>query len=174
MGDIFERITNFQLKATKHRVLDIGIERFSSPFFLEPKYLAQIPSNMLKPQEEQVEPPIIFGEWIVKKLQSYAEWQGFVLPDRSNRYRNKKGEICFKKMKKSDKKEKKDKKDKKKEPKKISPKKISKVSKVAQKITKKAVKKATKKLIKKGAKKWLLLTLFWLQKGIFFNKTKKI
>ena len=68
LGDIFSRITNFQLKATKHRVLDIGIERFSSPFFLEPKYLASIPSNLLNSAEEQAEPPIIFGECIVKKL----------------------------------------------------------------------------------------------------------
>ena len=95
LGDIFSRITNFQLKATKHRVLDIGIERFSSPFFLDPKYLALIPSNMLEPENEQVEPPIIFGEWIVKKLQTYAEWQGFILPDRSNRYRNEAGEIVI-------------------------------------------------------------------------------
>ena len=93
LGDIFSRITNFKLKATKHRVLDIGIERFSSPFFLEPKYLACIPSNMLTSVEEQVEPPIIFGEWIVKKLQTYAEWQGFVLPDRSHRHRDSNGVI---------------------------------------------------------------------------------
>ena len=52
LGDCFSRITNFQLKATKHRVLDIGIERFSCPFFLEPKYTAVIPSNLLKKDEE--------------------------------------------------------------------------------------------------------------------------
>ena len=74
VGDIMSRITNFQLKATKHRVLDIGIERFSSPFFLEPKYAARIPSNLLQPEEAQVEPPIIYGEWIVKKIMTYAEW----------------------------------------------------------------------------------------------------
>ena len=42
-----------------------------------------------------MEPPILFGEWIVKKLQTYAEWQGFVLPDRSNRYRNEAGQIAI-------------------------------------------------------------------------------
>ena len=91
LGDIFSRITNFKLKATKHRVLDIGIERFSSPFFLEPKYLASIPSNMLSLEDEQVEPPIHYGEWIVKKLATYAEWKSFVLPDKSNRCRNSEG-----------------------------------------------------------------------------------
>ena len=51
LGDTFSRITNFTLKATKHRVLDIGIERFSSPFFLEPKHSARIPRNLLAPEE---------------------------------------------------------------------------------------------------------------------------
>jgi isopenicillin N synthase-like dioxygenase len=32
-GDMLSMITNHQVKATKHRVLDIGIERFSNPFF---------------------------------------------------------------------------------------------------------------------------------------------
>ena len=81
-------------------MLDIGVERFSSPFFLEPKYNAVIPSNLLKPQDEQAEEPIVFGKWLVKKLQSYAEWQGFELPDYSNRYKNNKGEICFRKVSK--------------------------------------------------------------------------
>ncbi len=43
LGDMLSRITNYKLKATKHRVLDIGVERFSSPFFFEPNYLAKIP-----------------------------------------------------------------------------------------------------------------------------------
>jgi isopenicillin N synthase-like dioxygenase len=44
LGDMLSRITNFTLKATKHRVLDIGVERFSSPFFLEPNFSAGIPT----------------------------------------------------------------------------------------------------------------------------------
>jgi len=35
------------MKATMHRVLDIGVTRYSSAFFAEPKYTAIIPSNML-------------------------------------------------------------------------------------------------------------------------------
>ena len=95
VGDIMSRITNFTLKATRHRVLDIGIERFSSPFFLEPKYVAKIPSNLLEPESAQVEPPIIYGEWIVKKIMTYAEWQGFEMPDMSKRRRNSKGQIVM-------------------------------------------------------------------------------
>jgi isopenicillin N synthase-like dioxygenase len=55
LGDIFSRITDFTLKATKHRVLDIGIERFSSPFFLEPKYSALIPRSLMFGQNKQVQ-----------------------------------------------------------------------------------------------------------------------
>ena len=51
LGGILERITNYQLKATLHRVLDIGIERFSCPFLATPSYLTEIPSNLLKPAE---------------------------------------------------------------------------------------------------------------------------
>ena len=68
LGDVFSRVTNFQLKATKHRVLDIGVERFSSPFFLEATYSATIPSNLLAPEDEEVEEPIVYGVWLVKKL----------------------------------------------------------------------------------------------------------
>lgn len=51
LGNILSRITNYELKATLHRVLDIGVERFSCPFLATPKYLAQIPSNLLKPAD---------------------------------------------------------------------------------------------------------------------------
>jgi len=43
IGNMLSRITNNELKATWHRVLDIGVDRYSSPFFFEPKYTAEIP-----------------------------------------------------------------------------------------------------------------------------------
>jgi isopenicillin N synthase-like dioxygenase len=77
---MFSRITDWKLKATKHRVLDIGVERFSSPFFLEPKYSALIPTNLLnKEQEGEAEQ---FGILIMRKLRGYAEWKDFVMPSR--------------------------------------------------------------------------------------------
>lgn len=86
-------------------MLDIGIERFSSPFVLMPKYSARIPHDIIKEQavlsdnpgeeEEGVQQPFVFGEWLVRMQSMNAEWQGFVLPDRSNRYRNESGEICY-------------------------------------------------------------------------------
>ena len=66
------------MKATMHRVLDIGEVRYSSPFFMEPRYEAVIPSNMLLPDEEQTEKPIVYGPWIMETLvKKYVEWQGF-------------------------------------------------------------------------------------------------
>jgi len=52
LGATFERITNFTLKATMHQVADIGVERFSCPFFLDPCSSAIIPSNILNTAEE--------------------------------------------------------------------------------------------------------------------------
>lgn len=47
IGDMLSRITNYILKATLHRVIDIGDDRFSSPFFFEPHYAARIPSSIM-------------------------------------------------------------------------------------------------------------------------------
>ena len=66
------------MKATWHRVLDIGVKRYSSPFFVEPKYDAVIPCNMLVPEEQQSEPAVVFGPWLVQTLKrKYAEWKDF-------------------------------------------------------------------------------------------------
>ena len=47
IGDMLSRITNYTLKSTLHRVVDIGDDRFSSPFFFEPYYEALIPSSII-------------------------------------------------------------------------------------------------------------------------------
>ena len=79
LGEIFERITNYKVKATSHRVVDIGVERFSSPFFMEPKYSAVIPANVLAPEEEEKQQPIVYGPWLIRNMTNkYAEWQGFL------------------------------------------------------------------------------------------------
>jgi len=84
LGMIFERITNFTLKATMHQVVDIGVERFSCPFFLDPCSSAIIPSNILNSAEEQVEPPIEFGKWLAKTMRrKYGEWKN-AFPDLSD------------------------------------------------------------------------------------------
>ena len=60
-----------------HRVMDIGCERYSSPFFFEPRSSAVIPSNILNTEEEQVEQPIHYGRWLTTSLKRYGEWKDF-------------------------------------------------------------------------------------------------
>jgi isopenicillin N synthase-like dioxygenase len=48
IGDMLSRITNYNLKSTLHRVIDIGEDRYSSPFFFEPYYEAKFPSSIIK------------------------------------------------------------------------------------------------------------------------------
>ena len=52
IGDMLSKITNHTLKATFHQVLDIGVDRYSSPFFLEPHYTAKIPSTIMGEKSE--------------------------------------------------------------------------------------------------------------------------
>ena len=65
-----------------HRVLDIGCERWSSPFFMEPKWDAKIPRNILKEDVDTDEKDLIeYGVYSCVRLRnSYVEWQGLKLP----------------------------------------------------------------------------------------------
>lgn len=42
LGETLQMISEKKIKATRHRVVDIGVDRYSSPFFLEPKFSARI------------------------------------------------------------------------------------------------------------------------------------
>ena len=55
MGDIISKISNNLIKATKHRVLDIGKERFSMPYFMSPKHSARISPMHLQSNRESCE-----------------------------------------------------------------------------------------------------------------------
>jgi len=72
---MLSRITNFKLKATKHRVRDIGVERFSSPFFFEPNYSARIPRQLGEGGKEEEE--FIYGDWLIDKIREFGEYKHF-------------------------------------------------------------------------------------------------
>ena len=84
IGDVFSRMMGGRFKATRHRVLDIGVDRFSVPFFLEPSYDGDIGENFMskatgKGPEHKVEP---YGPWMiqqVKYIKKYFEYK--VLPE---------------------------------------------------------------------------------------------
>ena len=74
LGDMLSRITNYKLRATKHRVLDIGVERYSSPYFFEPYYSASIPSTILENADDKE--GFVYGEWVTEKMiQSFGEFK---------------------------------------------------------------------------------------------------
>jgi len=86
VGETFARLTGHRLKATFHRVLDIGVERYSSPLFLEPKYSARIPTGLLESsrqaaEEDLLETDVMFGDWLMRRMMaSYVEWEAFEIP----------------------------------------------------------------------------------------------
>ena len=55
VGDMLAKLSGYRLKATRHRVLDIGCERFSCPFFLEPKFSARINDKIISSSRTQCE-----------------------------------------------------------------------------------------------------------------------
>ena len=65
-----------------HRVVDIGCERWSSPFFMEPRFDAKIPADILKEVDDTEEQEVIeYGVYVVCRIRSkYVEWQGLKLP----------------------------------------------------------------------------------------------
>lgn len=93
---LLEKISNHKIKATYHRVLDIGVERFSSPYFLCPKYSARINDKLLEssrkysedyeyefdPQnQEEMNALDSFGSYLCSKMTGeFKEWKGFKIP----------------------------------------------------------------------------------------------
>lgn len=51
LGTLLSKATNYKLKATMHRVVDIGKERYSSPFFMSPSFDAKIPFDLMARDE---------------------------------------------------------------------------------------------------------------------------
>lgn len=64
IGDLLSRLTSRRLKATQHRVQDIGKDRFSVPFFLEPLF----DSEFEFPLESRT---IKYGPWVIAHLRRH-------------------------------------------------------------------------------------------------------
>ncbi|XP_013398185.1 2-oxoglutarate-dependent dioxygenase mpl2 [Lingula anatina] len=67
IGDMLARMTKGKYKATRHRVVDLGVDRFSVPFFFEPSFDAVIGEV----DGEKVK----YGPWLVKKMKEFAEYK---------------------------------------------------------------------------------------------------
>ncbi|XP_052238008.1 uncharacterized protein LOC127849329 [Dreissena polymorpha] len=84
IGDTFSRMLGGRFKATRHRVLDIGEDRYSVPFFLSPKFHGDIGINFLSQYTEDGDAhvPERFGPWVLytmKHKKKYFEYK--VLPE---------------------------------------------------------------------------------------------
>ena len=66
IGDLLSRLTKGRFKATYHRVQDIGRDRYSMPFFFEPRFDAKF---------EFSDGSIIrYGPWMIQKMKRFREY----------------------------------------------------------------------------------------------------
>ena len=73
IGDLLSRVTNGRFKATYHRVRDIGKDRFSVPFFFEPRF----DGKFVFPDDGST---ITYGPWMLQRLRRH-KYQFAHLPD---------------------------------------------------------------------------------------------
>ncbi|TRY70644.1 hypothetical protein TCAL_05942 [Tigriopus californicus] len=91
LGEQMTEMSNGRFKATIHRVIDIGEDRFSIPFFYEPgcdtNINVKMPKRLLPPGTESSYPtekePLPFAAFLLNKLPIYAEYSSICdhLPD---------------------------------------------------------------------------------------------
>ena len=96
VGLTLEAISDYRIKATYHRVRDIGKERYSSPFFMDPKFSARVSNDILQStrtlcedddydndpaNKEEVAKLVSCGQKICEGLYRFGEWKGFKTPD---------------------------------------------------------------------------------------------
>ena len=79
IGDMLSRLSNYVLKATLHRVICIGDDRISSPFFFEPYYAAKIPSSLflgdeghVLTEEQKYWDNVMYGDYMIEKIIGYC------------------------------------------------------------------------------------------------------
>ncbi|OWF49504.1 gibberellin 2-beta-dioxygenase 4-like [Mizuhopecten yessoensis] len=80
IGDVFSRMMGGRFKATRHRVVDIGVDRYSLPFFLEPKFDGDIGENFMTKAtgEGNTHVPEQYGPYVIhtmKHVKKYFEYR---------------------------------------------------------------------------------------------------
>ena len=74
-GDALVKTTG-RFKATKHRVVDYGKERYSVPFFVEPNYYADIGRYERELKQSESDEPTLYGPWLAQrmKVKNYSDY----------------------------------------------------------------------------------------------------
>ncbi|MGA7538863.1 MAG: 2OG-Fe(II) oxygenase family protein [Steroidobacteraceae bacterium] len=73
-GQVLERWSAGRIRATEHRVLGSGLERFSIPFFYEARADASIAPLSLDPPD--LFAPFEYGDFLWQRLTSFVEFRG--------------------------------------------------------------------------------------------------
>nr|XP_053648532.1 1-aminocyclopropane-1-carboxylate oxidase-like [Cherax quadricarinatus] len=81
IGVLLSTMSGGNLKATRHRVVECGGDRFSVPFFLEPKFDGNINQVLPSGTPQLTEDPdqrVFYGPWLWEKTTKYAEYKGLI------------------------------------------------------------------------------------------------
>lgn len=73
IGDLLSRLTGGRFKSTRHRVRDMGIERYSVPFFFEPRFNGKFDF----PDDSST---IYYGPWVIQRMRRH-KYQYAHVPD---------------------------------------------------------------------------------------------
>jgi isopenicillin N synthase-like dioxygenase len=73
-GQVLEQWTAGRIRATEHRVLGNGVERYSIPFFYEARADATIAPLPIDPPDRFV--PFEYGDFLWKRMTSFVEFRG--------------------------------------------------------------------------------------------------
>ncbi|KAK3879969.1 hypothetical protein Pcinc_015496 [Petrolisthes cinctipes] len=78
IGSLLAAISGGTLKATSHRIVDVCGERFSVPYFLEPRYDANINQCLPGGTPALCDDPghkVYYGPWVFEKITKFAEYK---------------------------------------------------------------------------------------------------
>ena len=85
LGVTLSNMTSGRIKATEHRVREIGRERYSVPFFFEPGYHAQVPLHLPLENIQHMSLSSIsdlnlpgnyqYGAWMMTRSKQFVEYR---------------------------------------------------------------------------------------------------
>ncbi|XP_028395094.1 uncharacterized protein LOC114519206 [Dendronephthya gigantea] len=77
IGDVLSKVTGKRLRATRHRVVDMGSTRQSVPYFLEPRFDANINRTIVNTGATTEEEELGYGPFLIREMKAkgYVEYE---------------------------------------------------------------------------------------------------
>jgi len=75
IGALLSRMTGHRYKATYHRVIDLGTDRFSAPFFFEPHFDADVSKTIYGKSITGVGEYKKYGPWMTNRTSMFVEYK---------------------------------------------------------------------------------------------------